>query len=706
MTVPAAQPGRPAAAPHRWRADVGKLARIPAVMAVFAAVIVTAAVVTVRACGWLQPLELMAYDMLRVAWAGRTPSNRVVLVGATEHDITAEDAKGDRIWGWPLRDGALAALLERLASWQPRAIGVDLYRDIPEPPGTAALDAVMRRHPEIYWVFKLRDNAVHLGIPPPRLLRNTQQAVLADTLTDTDNVVRRGLLFAADGQNQYATLSMALAEAYLAHDHIALAGGPGDDLVLGKALIKPLDQAPGPYIDPDSRGYQVLLDYGGGARPFREVSLGDVMHRPDIAALVRDRVVILGVAADSVNDWFSTPFNTGFGRAGRTNGIALHAYLGDQLIREALGQSAILRNLPRRWEDVWILVWALAGAGLGVACRSPLLTVAGGSAGVAVIAGAAYLAFGRALLLPPVPAAASWLGAAGLTNLLLYRASNRTRALLRQAFEHYLPRPVIDQLVRSDRLPSLEGELREITVLFSDVGNFTNFSEGRDPAELAAITNAYLEGVSQAVLAHQGMVNAFMGDGVLAFFGAPQAQPDHADRAVGAALAIDRFAEDFRTGQIARGVPFGHTRIGIHTGLAFVGNIGSSLRMQYTALGDMLNTGSRLEGLNKAIGSRICVSAEVVERCRQHRFRPVGGFVLRGKTLPTEVFTPVDPHGDDPEWIARYEGAFRSMARTDRQSHDLFAALLADKPDDPCANYHYDRLGRGEIGAVIEMHEK
>jgi adenylate cyclase len=706
MTSLANQPSGRAIEPPRWRVEIGKLRRNPAVLAAFAALVAAAVVILLRTHGWLQPAELLAYDKLRVAWAGTATANHVVLVGATEHDITEVNRQGDRVWGWPLRDAGLAAVMQRLASFKPRAIGVDIYRDLPEAPGTAELTAVMQQYRQVDWVFKLGDDAAHPGIPAPKKLRTSSRAVLADVLADGDDVVRRGLLFASDGRNQYPTLGMALAQAYLAAEHIDLRGGPGDDLVLGKALIKPLDQSPGPYIEPDSSGYQIMLDYRGGPQPFPEMSLDGVMSRQDVAAMVRDQVVILGVAADSVHDGVATPFNTGFGRAGLTNGMAVHGHLVDQLIREAEGKSPVLRVLPRRYEDLWILVWAVAGAGLGMACRSTLLTVAGGTGGVAIIGTLVYAAFGRALLLPAVPAVLAWLFAGGLANLLLYRASNRARALLRQAFEHYLPRPVIDQLVKSDKPPSLEGELREITVLFSDVASFTTFSEGRDPRELAAITNAYLEGVSQSILDHQGLVNAFMGDGVLAFFGAPLAQPDHADRAVGAALAIDHFAEAFHARQIDRGVNFGRTRIGLHTGQAFVGNIGSSLRLQYTALGDILNTGSRLEELNKEVGSRICASLEVVEKCRQHRFRPVGGFVLRGRKAPTQVFTPVDPLADEPDWIARYETAFRSLERGEPQARKLFASLHAEHPADACVAYHCERLKQGEIGTVVEMQDK
>ncbi len=202
MTTAATQPSRPLGYWLQLRERVGRLLRNNVLRAVIGAHLVAAATILLRYDGWLQPSELVAYDALRVAWAGPLTSDRVVLVGATESDITSSDAKEGRRWGWPVRDGKLAELLERLASWKPRAIAVDLYRDIPEPPGTEQLDAVLQRHPEIIWTFKLRDDA-QPGIPPPKILRDTDRAVLADTIVDRDSILRRGLLFADDGTNQY-----------------------------------------------------------------------------------------------------------------------------------------------------------------------------------------------------------------------------------------------------------------------------------------------------------------------------------------------------------------------------------------------------------------------------------------------------------------------------------------------------------------------
>jgi adenylate cyclase len=228
-----------------------------------------AAIILARSNGWLQPFELLIYDALRVAWAGHEPSNRIFLVGGTEDDVTDFD--------WPLRDGELADLLERLASWNPRVIGVDIYRDKPKPPGTERLAEVLARHKEIVWVFKLQEGA-RRAILPPQVLRGTERAVLADFIPDPGNVVRRALLYAGD--ENYTAMGMELALRYLAPEGIRPAPGSGDELRLGKAVLSPLDDTRGPYIRLDSSGYQILLHYHGGPQAKASERLCAVPMRP------------------------------------------------------------------------------------------------------------------------------------------------------------------------------------------------------------------------------------------------------------------------------------------------------------------------------------------------------------------------------------------------------------------------------------------
>jgi adenylate cyclase len=685
---------------RRWVPNWSRLARLHRsgpLRAFLGANLIAVVVILTRAQGWLQPVELVIYDALRVAWAGNEPSSRILLVGADEQDI--------RHYNWPLRDGDLADLLERIASWKPRVIGVDIYRDFPRPPGSERLEATLARHPEIVWAFKLPEGD-RPGIPPPQQLVGSDRVVLADTISDPGRVVRRGLLFADDGTDQWAAMGMALALGYLAPEGIALRPGPDDSLLLGKAIVAPLDETRGPYIQMDSRGYQMLMDYRGGVQPFPLKSVADIMSGDETAALVRGRIVMVGVAAESVQDYFATPFSTGFNTADPIYGITIHAHVADQLIRQALEGTRSLSGLSRSFENAWVWFWAVAGLALGLMVRSTIPAIGGGFAGVALIAGIVYVAFGKALLLPVLPAAIAWLGSAALTNQLLHAASNRSRAMLRRSFEHYLPPGVIAEMIKSATLPKLGGERREISVLFTDVADYTTFSEGRDPEELTTVTNEYFEGVCAAIFAEGGLVSAFAGDGVLAFFGAPHWQPDHADRAVSAALKVDAFASRFSAEQKARGIDFGHTRIGVHCGIAMLGNYGSRARLTYGALGDMLNTGSRLEGLNKAIGTRICVSEEVVRKAQRHRFRPVGAFVVKGRHEPTYVFEPIGPQRLAGDGLGRYEAAFRALEAGRPEAAQLMDALYREYPEDPCVAFHHKRLAIGEAGTLIVMTEK
>jgi adenylate cyclase len=682
----------------RSLAQPGRIVRLlhsPVLKALVGANIIVAAIILARSDGWLQPFELLIYDALRVVWAGHEPSNRIFLVGGTEDDVADFD--------WPLRDGELADLLERLASWNPRVIAVDIYRDRPKPPGTERLAEVLARHKEIVWVFKLQEG-VRRAILPPEALRGTERAVLADFIPDPGNVVRRALLYA--GEDNYTAMGMELALRYLAADHIRPAPGSGDELRLGKTVLSPLDDTRGPYTRLDSSGYQILLDYHGGPNPFPIKSIGEIMRSADAASLVRGRAVIVGVNSESVHDSFSTPFNTGFNSEDQVNGIVIHAHVADQLIREAMDGVPILEGFPRHVEDFWIWAWAMAGLLLGLVVRYTIPALIGSALGLLLLAGIVYGAFGAAVLLPPFPAAIAWMGSTGLTNRLMHAASNRARMLLRKSFEHYLPPAVIAQMLASDALPKLGGEKREFSVLFTDVAGFTTLSETIEPEFLAAICNDYFEGVCGAVFKEGGMVTEFVGDAVLAFFGAPNEQADHADRAVSAALAIDEFAQRFSAEQKARGINFGHTRIGVHTGTAMVGNIGTRARLKYGAQGDLLNTGSRLDGLNKTIGTRICVSGEAVRRTRRHSFRPIGAFVVKGRQGSTEVFEPIDPRLSDADEIDRYRVAFRVLEAARPEAAELFEALHREKPDDPCVAFHYRRIGAGETGTLIIMAEK
>jgi len=193
----------------------------------------------------------------------------------------------------------------------------------------------------------------------------------------------------------------------------------------------------------------------------------------------------------------------------------------------------------------------------------------------------------------------------------------------------------------------------------------------------------------------------------VAFFGAPQDQPDHAARAVACARALDAFAEDFRRRQQADDVPFGRTRIGIHTGPVFVGNVGSdSVKMKYSALGDVVNTASRLEGLNKHFNTRVILSGDTLARSGEDGVRPLGRFVLKGRHDPIDVFELVEAARTDSAEVARYREAYRLLDAGDPKAEAAFSALAAELPEDGCVALHLERLRAGARDSLVVMTEK
>jgi adenylate cyclase len=647
-----------------------------------------------REAGWLQGLELSWYDRLVTFFAGSQQSDRVVLVVTTEADINR--------FGYPIRDNDLSAVLARVFAGGPKAVGVDLYRDLPMPPGNGELQAIQRAQDNLYWVFKLPDEG-NIGIPPPPVLRESGREVLADHVTDAGGVVRRALLLAADERtgSNWRAMGVSLAERYTGQALRPM----DDDLALGQGRIPLLNQPYGPYARVDAAGYQMLFDYRGGYRRFQQISFAEIIDRPELAATLRDRIVLVGTAALSIKDNFATPFSTGWGGEGSLIGIALHAHLTDQLIRLANGESRNPVPLPRVLDNVAIWAAAMAGAVLTLLVWRVLVVLVALLLGLGLVGSATAWGFGAGLLLPGVPVALAWLLSAAGCNFVMHSIGLRERTQLRRSFESYLDPRIISQMMQGDTLPSFGGEHREITAIFTDIAGFTTTAETMDPATVAGVLGDYFGVLTDAVVKNGGLVNDFIGDGLLVLFGAPMNQPDHADRAVAAALAMDEAAQHFNAGLAARGIKWGHTRIGVHTGMALVGNIGTHGKLKYGALGDTLNTASRVEGLNKYIGSRVAVTGDTAAQCRRQAFRPVGNIIVKGRKNAMPILAPVSP-ADAPGLLTRYAEAYAALSQEKPEAAKLFAALHHDFPADAPAAFHAGRLAAGENGVLVVMQEK
>jgi class 3 adenylate cyclase len=383
-------------------------------------------------------------------------------------------------------------------------------------------------------------------------------------------------------------------------------------------------------------------------------------------------------------------------------GLFVHAFgLSTLLNSEASPDAGALLNY------FVTLILSLAGAIFGVLNFGILTRLVSTTALFAAnLIFCFYLfAYGNVLLGVLAPSSAMIVSFWG-TDLLAGREARKQRQFIRNAFSDYVSPKVVDALIADPSRLSLGGERRDMSYLFTDVAHFTTMAEKMDSKDLARVLNDYFEGVTSIVLRYEGMIDKFIGDAVFAIFNAPIDLSDYQESAVRCALDIDAFCEDYRRALNAQGIDFGLTRIGVHTGPAVVGNFGSSKRKSYTAQGDAVNIASRLEGLNKYIGTHICASGETRSACHGVIFRPIGSVILKGREQAIEVWEPLRNGAMTQSQLDRYNAAFALLLERSDEALVRFEALAAELPEDPCVRFHLQRLRDGVRGTELTMSEK
>ena len=368
---------------------------------------------------------------------------------------------------------------------------------------------------------------------------------------------------------------------------------------------------------------------------------------------------------------FAEPATPAAAVGGTMAGVYLHA----AAIRQLLGNGGPGRpGQPYSW--VLLFVTAVLFATASLTARPVVI------AGISLLAvggplTAALVFYEFAVVLPLGGLCIAALG--GVGGMTGYRriVLDRDKRYLRQVFSLYLPDSQIDLLVNQEGSPSLGGEERVVTVLFLDIEGFTAISEKLDPAETAALLNDCFDRFGSIIEDHGGYIDKFVGDGLLAIFGAPVIDADHATNSVAAANRVLQ-----SMGEAPFATPTGELkiRIGVNTGMVLIGNIGSSRRFNYTVIGDTVNLAARLESLNKAYGTRVLVSQETAAACRGLALREIDMVMVTGRTQPTKIFEPVPDAGagSDIERFARALEMYRSGAFADARA--LFDALADRDP--------------------------
>jgi len=273
-----------------------------------------------------------------------------------------------------------------------------------------------------------------------------------------------------------------------------------------------------------------------------------------------------------------------------------------------------------------------------------------------------------------------WVLAFAASGSAARAAGAEQRRFAQGALGKYLPRDIAKQIIDQPELLALHGEKQQIYVLFSDLEGFTKMSHALQPEMVATLLNQYLEMLSNVVLDHGGVIDKFVGDAVVAFWGAPISRPDDGLKAAQAGYAMWQAGETFRNGVPPGLPPIGKTRVGLHFGEAVVGNFGGEGRIQYTALGDSMNTAARLESANKALQSNVMASREFAERSGLDWWRPMGRVVLRGRAKPVDLYQPMpDFPAEDRALLA---GAIDLLDRDAEAAIQLVSDIAGRHPDD------------------------
>ncbi len=503
---------------------------------------------------------------------------------------------------------------------------------------------------------------------------------------DNDGVVRRTTLVLPYGRSEkpeewdlYPSLSLMSARAFLGPE------AAKTELYYGPVGIAEIRLGSASTIHPDGRG-QIMINYQGPWGAFRHYSIVDVLRKNFPPGAFEGKVVLVGATATGIGDLRATPF-------GGTNfpGVEIHANVIDNILNDRF----LKRGSKQALVDALLIVAFGIPLGIWMALVAPR-----------------WMWFGMALIGPLVAVDYSaflhgwWLNftvpAITLTSnvvlVSLYRAliEDREKRRVRAEFTQFVSPEVVRRLLVNPEL--VKPRKTEITIMFTDIRGFTTISEKIDAQELANFLNLYLSDMSRIVFNRQGTLDKFIGDAVMAFWGAPFEEPGHAARSCESALDMMKRVSELQKQWETEGKPRLDIGIGLNTGVASVGKMGSLSRAAYTALGDSVNLASRLEGLNKDYGTHILANESTYENVKDSGFifRELDLIRVKGKLQPVTIYELIGRNGDTTpqtsELLSRFAAA-RSLyrARSWEKAQQAFQSILETWPSDGPSRTYWKR---------------
>ena len=646
--------------------------------------------------------EELATDLMMQARGKLRPDPRIVVCAVDGDSV-------HQIGRWPWRRTRVAELIDRLRADGAKVIALDIVFSDPSPhdrdydlsADDRVLAASIRNAGKVVlgYFFRPEPIAIHAETlereaynkvaqgrePLPVQVRPGVEANLplfAGAAIDQgffshereSGVLRHYALAMRYGEGYYPPLALRATEVFLDSPGLTLASRSGvAEVKLGKREILA-----------NERG-ELWVNYRGWAKTFETIPAWKVLARQTAPGTFRDRLVFVGITETGVGDVQSTPFDR------EIPGVEVHANVADNLLR---GHYILDTGLLR---GVSLLAAALLALTVALLVLRPSRHLLGAVAAAVLVLGWPLLAYAAFIAqgwhLQAVAPMLSGVLALVLSLRVRVAAEEERAQRIRQTFEHYVSGGVVEEMIRHPERVKLGGERREMTVLFSDIRGFTSISETLDPEALVRLLNEFFTPMTRLVLENGGTLDKYMGDALMAFFGAPLSQPDHAARACRAAIAMReelvRLNEGWhRDGKLPPHLTLG-IGIGLNSGEMSVGNVGSEVVFGYTVIGDNVNLGSRIEGLNKDYSSQILVSEFTARSAGDgFLFRELDWVRVKGKQKPVGIHELLDAAPGSPDQAERATLFARGLAAYRAQDFTGAAALFADLADGPGKIFH------------------
>lgn len=502
-------------------------------------------------------------------------------------------------------------------------------------------------------------------------------------MPDADGVIRRVPLLAKHGNQLYASLALETARVYLFADRIGLATAR----VGAGRVVEHLSLSRNQRIHTDAGG-QVLVPYRGPAGSFEHLSAARLLNGDFDPGRIENRIVLVGATALALADVKPTPVQNVY------PGVEIHA----SIIAGLLEGDFPYQPDWARGANVFIII----GVGSLLALVLPFL-------------GPVWILLISALVLSGFIAGNFWLWTEhrlalatttptlAIAAIMLFNLSYgflgeaRRRRQLKGMFGQYVPPQLVEEMSRNPGQYHAEGESREMSVLFADIRNFTTISESLGAAELKELLNRFFTPMTETIFHHRGTIDKYVGDMIMAFWGAPVSDPQHAGHAIQGALEMLEAADRLREQFLAEGLPEINIGVGINSGVMNVGDMGSEYRRAYTVLGDAVNLASRLEGVTKYYGVRLVVGERTRELAPGFVYRTLDRVRVKGKQQGVTVYEPLCPATAltpaMSAWLQRHDAALAAFWNQDWDTAGRgFRALAAERPGDRLYSLYLERI--------------